>query len=151
MFLLCLALRFTSTILFLAASAALFTWRYTGKTEQDDRPANVGLITRGYFVNCWCAAHFVRGCSSGVQIFACSGILCTGAWDCKLLRGLADVPFCSAYFLFVMFLGYLSYTASGQTFAPAPTDSRPLRRLGPSAGSPASCRSSASQTASSTL
>ena len=46
--LLCLALRFASTILFLATSAALFTWKYTGKAEVEDRPANVGLVARGH-------------------------------------------------------------------------------------------------------
>jgi len=113
----CFALRFTQTILFLAASAALFTWKYTsGRNDTDERPASVGTIARAAMINCWCVAHFSRGCSTGAQMFACSGLFCTGTWTCKLLRGLADVPFCSAYFLFVMFIGYLSYTASGQTF-----------------------------------
>ena len=113
----CLAARFLSTILFLGASVGLFSWKYTSKSEVEDRPMSVGLQTRGSFVNCWCVAHLVRGCSSGAQIFTCSGTFCArGRWDCQLLRGLADVPFCSSYLLFVLFLGHVNYTASGRTF-----------------------------------
>ena len=113
----CLATRFLSTILFFAAAVGLFSWRYTQKSELDERPSSVGLVTRGYFVNCWCVALLARGCSSGAQLFGCSGVGCRVTyWDCRLLRGLADAPFCSTYGLFVLFVGHVSSTASGRTF-----------------------------------
>lgn len=114
MYVVCLALLFTSTIVFLGSAVALmFLAKSRPRPESSEPQTSIGLMARGYFLGIWGFAHVTRGCSSGAQIFMCSGAGCPGGWGCRLLRALADLPFCSAYFLFVFFLGHLSYTASG--------------------------------------
>mmetsp|Transcript_14087 Transcript_14087/g.42604 ORF Transcript_14087/g.42604 Transcript_14087/m.42604 type:complete len:334 (+) Transcript_14087:81-1082(+) len=107
MIVVCLALRFTLTILYLGSCVVFAFMRSAGRPEN-----TIGTTTRRSIVGAWCVAHFVRGACAGAEVFVCSGLLCPGVWICRLLRCLGDLPFWSAYALFVLFLGHLHRAAN---------------------------------------
>mmetsp|Transcript_13188 Transcript_13188/g.42980 ORF Transcript_13188/g.42980 Transcript_13188/m.42980 type:complete len:335 (-) Transcript_13188:119-1123(-) len=109
----CLALRFTQTILFLGSCVVFFLIRTTGvRRDVIEQQSPIGLTTRRHLVSVWCVAHFVRGACAGAEVFACSGLVGPGVWNRQLMRCLGDLPFWSAYSLFVLFMGHLHQTAA---------------------------------------